>query len=131
MRFNQDMITHHRQTIQLAELAADRSSSSYVRGLSKKLIAGEEADIQVMSTWLRSWQAPVPSEQDAKTGSELRAGPGFDRRWLTVLSKQFDHGIQMAEVVRAAGRHGPTLQLADRLITEQRAQLADITKQLA
>lgn len=131
VRFSQDMITHHRQTIRLAELAADRGGSAFVRELGKKLIPAERADIETMSAWLRSWQVPLPSEPVAKTDAELPAGAGFDRRWLAALSKHLEHGVQMAELVRSAGRHGPTLELAGRIITEQRAELADIAEHVA
>ncbi|WP_214322761.1 DUF305 domain-containing protein [Nonomuraea sediminis] len=131
VRFSEDMIVHHRQTIQLAKLASGRGESAYVRGLSAKLVPAEEADIATMSAWLRSWQAPPPPVPVAQVGAELRAGPGFDRRWMAALSTQLEHGIQMAEAVKAAGRHGPTRELADRIITEHRATLADLAKRPA
>ncbi|MDP4505455.1 DUF305 domain-containing protein [Nonomuraea turcica] len=130
VRFNQQMIIHHRQTIQLAELAADRSSSSYVRELSKKLIAAEQADIQKMSEWLKSWQQPVPAEEPSQEATELRAGPGFDRGWLTVLSRHLEHGIHMAKEVQTSGKHEPTRLLADRIVREQGEELATIADRL-
>lgn len=124
--FNQEMITHHQQTIRLAEVAAERGESSYVRDLSKKLIAEEKADIAMMSSWLRSWREPVPPEPATQPGADLPAGPGFDRKWLATLSGHLEHGVHMAETVKKAGRHGPTLELADAIIKAQRAELADV-----
>ncbi|TDD23229.1 DUF305 domain-containing protein [Nonomuraea diastatica] len=131
VRFNQQMIIHHRQTIQLAELAAERTATAWVKELSGKLIAGDKADIEAMSGWLKSWNEQVPSEQPAKEGEELRAGPGFDRGWLTMVSEHLRHGIHMAEEVRTSGRHQPTLQLAGRIIRNQNAELSGIAERLA
>ncbi|WP_433437120.1 DUF305 domain-containing protein [Nonomuraea sp. CA-141351] len=124
--FSQEMITHHQQTIQLAEVAAERGKSSYVRDLSKKLIAEEKADIEMMSSWLRSWKEPLPPEPTTQMGSELKAGPDFDRQWLKELTGHLEHGVQMAEAVSKAGKHGPTLELAGKVVQAQKAELADI-----
>ncbi|GAA3245083.1 DUF305 domain-containing protein [Nonomuraea helvata] len=126
--FSQEMIAHHQQTIQLAEVAAERGRSSYVRELAKKLIPEEKADIEMMSSWLRSWREPLPPEPTTRMGSELKAGAEFDRQWLKELSGHLEHGVMMAEEVRKAGRHGPTLELADKVVQAQKAELADIAE---
>ncbi|MBE1589805.1 DUF305 domain-containing protein [Nonomuraea angiospora] len=127
--FSQEMITHHQQTIQLAEVAAKSGKSPYVRDLSTKLIAEEKADIDMMTSWLESWKETVPPEPTDRMGSELKAGAGFDKEWLTALSGHLEHGVMMAETVKKSGKHGPTLELADKIITAQKAELAEIAKQ--
>lgn len=131
--FSKDMIGHHQETIYLAKVGAERGGDSYVRDLSKKLLGAEQADIDMMASWLQSWQVAVPvtSADAMKAGAELAAGDDFDRKWLTTLSEHLKHGVHMAEQVKGAGRHGPTLELADRLIKEQNVQLAEIAKRLA
>jgi uncharacterized protein (DUF305 family) len=61
VRFSQQMIPHHWQAIQIAALASERGSDSYVKTLAKEITEHEAADIRVMSGWLRSWQVEVPS----------------------------------------------------------------------
>jgi uncharacterized protein (DUF305 family) len=129
--FNHEMITHHHQTIQLAEVGAERGGSSYVRELSKELIAKEQADIKMMASWLQSWEKPVPAAPAASMGAELKAGSGFDKQWLTALSGHLEHGVHMAGTVRKTGKHGPTLELAAQIIKNQNAELAEIAKRLA
>nr|SBO97922.1 putative lipoprotein [Nonomuraea gerenzanensis] len=128
--FNQEMITHHQQTIQLAEAADGRAGSSYVRELAGKLIPEERADIAMMESWLRSWNEAVPVKAAAGTGKDLPEGDGFDRAWLTALSEHLHHGVMMAETVRKSGRHGPTLELAEKIIEVQNAELKEITGRL-
>lgn len=131
VRFSQQMIAHHRQTIHLAELASERGGSAYVRELSAKIIPGEQADIQKMSGWLKSWQQAVPAEEATEEGDQLRAGAGFDRGWLTMLSGHLEHGIHMAKEIQTKGEHAPTRQLADEIVHVQSDELAAITKRLA
>ncbi|GAA4950132.1 hypothetical protein GCM10023334_064280 [Nonomuraea thailandensis] len=129
--FNQEMITHHQQTIQLAEAAAGRAGSSYVRDLAGKLIPEERADIAMMESWLRSWNETVPVKPVAAMGADLPEGDAFDGAWLRALSEHLHHGVMMAETVRKSGRHGPTLELAGKIIQVQNAELKEIGERLA
>jgi uncharacterized protein (DUF305 family) len=144
VRFSQEMISHHWQTIQLAELAADRSTDTYVRELAEKIKQGESADIELMSGWLRSWKVEVPARNDNATHEmpgmlsttqvsslKRRSGADFDKLWLGVLGKHLSSGVQMAEIVVALGQHGPTSDLAKKMATDQRAQISEITKRIA
>ncbi|MET7460861.1 DUF305 domain-containing protein [Nonomuraea sp. NPDC005501] len=150
--FSQEMITHHRLTIRLAELAPDRSDTAYVRDLAGKLVAAEQKDITQMTSWLRSWKAEVPDESHAghdmpgmESGTNMAgmvsaddlaalkklSGPAFDRAWLKALADHLDAGVKMAEVAQALGKHAPTVTLARRLVEEQREEVAAIRQHLA
>ncbi|GAA4195024.1 DUF305 domain-containing protein [Streptosporangium oxazolinicum] len=144
VRFSQEMIPHHRQTIQLADLVAGRSENPYVRDLAAKIKKKESADIDLMSGWLRSWKVEVPAEGDHAAHNmpgmlsatqlsslEGRSGASFDKLWLSVLGKHLNSGVQMAKVAIALGRHRPTTQLAEKMVSEQRAQITEIGKKLA
>lgn len=144
VRFSQEMIPHHRQTIQLADLVDGRSENPYVRDLAAKIKKVESADIDLMSGWLRSWKVEVPAEGDHAAHNmpgmlsatqisslEGRSGAAFDKLWLSVLGKHLNSGVQMAQVAIALGRHRPTTQLAEKMVTEQRAQITEIGKKLA
>jgi uncharacterized protein (DUF305 family) len=139
LAFSQQMIPHHLQTIQLAELAEERSDDAYVRQVAAKLKTKERDDIELMSSWLRSWGAAVPSAPPRKghtmpgmltpaqlTALERREGEAFDRLWLSALATHLGSGITMAETVRAGGQHKPTAALVDALIAEQSALIAEL-----
>jgi uncharacterized protein (DUF305 family) len=136
VQFNKDMIVHHHQTIELAELVAKHTQTPYVRDLSQKLETSEKADIEQMSGWLRTWQINVPAEDKegvAKQVAQLNAksGEAFDKLWLAAISDHLDHGIMMATSAQSGGKHLPTIELAQRLVTEQTAQVAEIKEKLA
>ncbi|MER5628772.1 DUF305 domain-containing protein [Streptosporangium sp. NPDC002544] len=144
VRFSQEMIPHHRQAIQLADLVTGRTQNPYVRDLAAKIRQSESADIDLMSGWLRSWQVEIPADDDhaahnmpgvlsATQISSLkrRSGAAFDKLWLSLLGRHLDSGVRMAQVVIALGSRRPTVQLAERLLTEQRAQIGEIGRKLA
>lgn len=134
--FSQEMITHHRQTIQLAELVAKRTDTPYVRELSQKLETNEKADIEKMSSWLKSWQVSVPAEDTKGVAQQVaqlssKSGKAFDTLWLSLISQHLDHGVMMASSAQSGGKHGPTIEMAARLVTEQTAQIAEIKEHQA
>jgi uncharacterized protein (DUF305 family) len=138
VRFSQHMIPHHRQTISLAELAADRTTSAYVRDLGRRLAAGEQADIDRMASWLRAWGRAVPEDHgpahvmpgmlapEQVAELERGSGAGFDRKWLSVMVDHLESGVQMAETVQSEGAHRPTAELAEDIVTTQRARIEEI-----
>ncbi|MCQ9129909.1 DUF305 domain-containing protein [Streptomyces hilarionis] len=72
--FAQGMIPHHRQALEMAELAAGRASSAQVKDLASRIEKAQDPEIQTMSGWLTSWGEKVPSTSDATAGSM----PGMD-----------------------------------------------------
>ncbi|GII28670.1 DUF305 domain-containing protein [Planotetraspora mira] len=143
VRFSQEMIPHHWQTIQIAALASERGSDSYVKTLAKEITEHEAADIRVMSGWLRSWQVEVPSG-DIDMGHDMpgmisktqilalegRSGADFDRLWLSVLAKHLDAGVAMAEKAAGSGEHQGTKDLANKIVKTQRAEIEQIVDHL-
>jgi uncharacterized protein (DUF305 family) len=143
VRFSQEMIPHHQQTIQMAELVSTRTSNEYVLTVSEHLIDDERTEIRQMSAWLKAWNKPIPEENAKSTHSmpgmlsqqqmatmARQSGDEFDRTWLTLLSTHLGHGIVMVENVQGKGRHQPTLDLAGKLINGQRQQIAEIATHL-
>ncbi|WP_340559442.1 DUF305 domain-containing protein [Streptomyces sp. GSL17-111] len=58
--FAQEMIPHHRQAIEMAELAPERAGSPEVRALAAEIEEAQAPEIETMSGWLRGWGEPVP-----------------------------------------------------------------------
>src|SRR5262245_5438031 len=58
--FTQQMIVHHRQSIAMAQAAQVRAADARVRNFATKIAAEEGPQIATMTTWLHTWQQPVP-----------------------------------------------------------------------
>ncbi|WP_326686935.1 DUF305 domain-containing protein [Streptomyces sp. NBC_01795] len=59
--FAKGMIPHHRQAVEMSDLAASRASSSEVKSLAKKIAKAQGPEITTMSGWLKSWGVKVPA----------------------------------------------------------------------
>ena len=136
--FSQQMIPHHRQSLQLAKLVAKRSSSEFVKDTAAEITTAETAEIEVMSGWLKSWSIEVPADSQAVHSMpgmlsaaeisvlEKASGQAFDKQWLATMLKHLNSGVQMATTALETGQHPPTKTLAQQIITEQTARITAI-----
>ena len=65
--FATDMIPHHQQAVQMAELAADRAGSDQVRQLAEDIEAAQGPEIDTMTGWLDDWGQEVSIEAPPKS----------------------------------------------------------------
>jgi uncharacterized protein (DUF305 family) len=138
VRFSQQMIPHHRQSIQVAKLVAQRSSSEFVKTTASEITTAETAEIELMSGWLKSWNIDLPADGQAVHSMpgmlsaaevsvlEKASGQTFDRQWLVTMRKHLNSGVQMAKTALATGQHPQTKTLAQEIITEQTARITAI-----
>jgi uncharacterized protein (DUF305 family) len=62
--FARDMIVHHGQAVQMAEIIRDKTESDAVRLLASDISLTQQGQVGIMQGWLQVWGLPV-------TGSEL------------------------------------------------------------
>src|SRR3954463_793159 len=53
--FLQQMIQHHRSGIEMAKLASDHTARAELRQFAEKMISKQQAEIDKMTGWLKSW----------------------------------------------------------------------------
>jgi uncharacterized protein (DUF305 family) len=146
--FATEMIQHHRQAVEMAELAADRASSQEVKDLATKVKAAQDPEIQTMSGWLTSWGEEVPADMSGMEGHDMSSGmPGmmssedmdklekasgveFDKMFLDMMVQHHEGAVEMAETEKADGRYAPATKLADDVITAQTAEIEQMNKML-
>ncbi|NUT27733.1 MAG: DUF305 domain-containing protein [Streptomyces sp.] len=151
--FAQGMIPHHRQAVQMAELAADRASSAEVKDLASRIQKAQDPEIETMSGWLKTWGEDVPSAMpgmdhsgghssgggsdmagmmDQKDMDKLSkaSGKDFDTMFLTMMIEHHEGAVEMATGEKTKGRYGPATELADAVITAQTAEIKEMNKLL-
>lgn len=146
--FAQMMIMHHRQAIDMAKMASTRAASADVKTLATKIQAAQDPEIQTMSTWLTTWNAPMPtgmpgmdmgdsmpmpgsmSEMDMKKLESL-SGAAFDKEFLTMMITHHKGAIQMAQEQEKNGKNPQAVALAKKIVADQTAEIAEIQKILA
>ncbi|GAA3500919.1 DUF305 domain-containing protein [Streptomyces prasinosporus] len=144
--FAKEMIQHHRQAVEMADLAADRASSQEVKDLATKIKGAQDPEIKTMSGWLTSWGEEVPADMSGMEGHDMSSGmPGmmssedmdklekasgaeFDKMFLEMMVKHHEGAVEMANTQKAEGKYGPAVKLADAVITAQTAEIEQMNK---
>ncbi|MGW4027461.1 DUF305 domain-containing protein, partial [Streptomyces sp. NPDC005009] len=60
--FAKGMIPHHRQAVEMADLAPERAQSAEVKKLAADIKKAQDPEIKKLSGWLTSWGEEVPAE---------------------------------------------------------------------
>ncbi|OXM47751.1 DUF305 domain-containing protein [Amycolatopsis thailandensis] len=141
--FSQQMVPHHQQSIQVANLASERSASEYVKATAAKIVKAESAEVQTMTGWLQAWNAAVlPAAGHAGhampgmiTEGQVASlqnltGAEFDKTWLPLMAEHLRNGVAMAKTVLSSGEHAETKALAQEIVENQTAAIDEITAQL-
>ncbi|MFE6222680.1 DUF305 domain-containing protein [Streptomyces sp. NPDC057854] len=148
--FAQGMIPHHRQAVMMADMAETRAASRDVKTLAAEIKKAQEPEIATMSAWLTAWGEEVPQGMDGMDGmdhgdassmpgmmtdqqmDDMRgaSGKAFDTMFLTQMIKHHEGAIAMAETEKKEGAYGPAKELADDIITAQKAEIAHMREML-
>ncbi|WP_210585170.1 DUF305 domain-containing protein [Streptomyces sp. GESEQ-35] len=149
--FATEMIQHHRQAVEMADLADSRASSQEVKDLATKIKAAQDPEIKTMSGWLTSWGEEVPEDMssampgmDHDMSSSMpgmmssedmdkldkASGAEFDTMFLEMMVEHHEGAIEMARTEKADGKYGPATKLADDVITAQTAEIGQMNKML-
>ncbi|WP_435615903.1 DUF305 domain-containing protein [Streptomyces coelicoflavus] len=145
--FAQGMIQHHRQALEMARLAADRSASAEVEDLAARIEKAQEPEITTMTGWLTAWGEEVPESMPGMDHSAHSGMPGmmgdedmtklkeasgreFDTMFLTMMVEHHEGAVEMAGTEKAKGRYAPAKTLADAIATAQNAEITEMNKLL-
>ena len=114
VRFLQDMIPHHNQAVQMAELVADRTNRPEVVDAAGRITLSQQDEMEFMERWLsdRGERLPTPSDHGAMrtdhrmagmaTPEQLAAlaeteGTAFDRMFLQLMITHHEGAVTMVE----------------------------------
>jgi uncharacterized protein (DUF305 family) len=139
--FASDMITHHRQAVEMAGLASGRSANPKVLALAKRIEAAQQPEIDDMTGWLDAWGSAMPedmSEHDmgdsmpgmmsAADVADLKKlkGAEFDGMFLTMMIDHHEGAITMAETQATDGSNPDAVALAKAVITAQTTEITEM-----
>ncbi|WP_217165331.1 DUF305 domain-containing protein [Streptomyces sp. AC512_CC834] len=150
--FAQGMIPHHRQALEMARLAADRSASAEVEDLAARIEKAQDPEITTMTGWLTAWgeEVPQPTGSTGSTGSmpgmdhsahsgmpgmmdgqdmaelEKASGRAFDTKFLTMMVEHHEGAVEMAGTEKAKGGYAPAKALAEDIVTAQNAEITEM-----
>lgn len=141
-QFASMMAKHHQDGIEMARAEESGGSSSTVKALAAKIRQSQEKDLPELKSHAARSSAPTGTsgstehdkmmEQQSQTMmSRLKStsGSARDHAFLEEMSKHHEQAINMTE---GAKLQDPELKkLAQRMLTEQRQEVAELKKELS
>ncbi|MFH9015364.1 DUF305 domain-containing protein [Streptomyces sp. NPDC017943] len=145
--FAAGMIPHHRQAVEMADLAPERAQSAEVKKLAADIKKAQDPEIKTLSGWLTSWGEQVPAQgamghsmHGGASGGmmtvqemerlEKASGKAFDTAFMDLMIKHHEGAVAMAETEQADGAYGPAKKMAGQIITSQSAEIERMNKLL-
>jgi uncharacterized protein (DUF305 family) len=146
--FAQQMIPHHEQAIEMAELAETRAASQEVKDLAGDIETAQDPEIETMTGWLGAWGEDMPGQgehggrhdttdmpgmidEEAMSDLEAATGEEFDRLFLTSMIEHHEGALDMARAEQEDGEYPDAIALAEDIEAAQRAEIATMKELLA
>lgn len=144
--FVQQMIPHHQQAVEMADMAPKQAASPRVIALAKRIRTAQAPEIAQMRSWLKTWKKPETSTgQDSGMGHGgmasmgegmmssddmkqlgLRSGPAFDHQFLTMMVRHHQGAVSMANQELKSGRSSDAKSLARNIVKTQQAEIGEM-----
>lgn len=146
--FAQGMLPHHRQAVEMAEMAQGRTDTPEVLQLAEEIAAAQGPEIQTMTAFLEAWGAEVPAEgmdmgsemegmdhggmegmagmMSAEDMAELESAIGetFDRMFLEGMVVHHEGAVEMAQQELDSGENPSALTLAQEIVDAQESEIS-------
>ncbi|MEJ7795271.1 MAG: DUF305 domain-containing protein [Nocardioides sp.] len=147
--FATDMIPHHAQAVEMADLAADRAGSQDVKDLAENISAAQGPEIEQMSAWLEAWGEEVPDTAGGMEGMEgmedmpgmmssadmesleTASGAEFDEMFLSMMVEHHQGAIEMAQTEQSEGENPEAIDLAETIEETQTEEMSSMEDLLA
>ena len=148
--FMRDMIHHHDQAVQMAEMVKERTNTPELVAVAGRINSSQADEISFMQNWLRERGEEVPNPSahrgmDMKGTMEGMASPAdlarlqslkgteFDRLFLTLMIAHHDGALKMVDalVKKPGAAYDPVLFLfTSDVKTEQKAEIERMSRLL-
>jgi len=150
--FAQQMIPHHQQAIEMAQLAQGRASNPDVLELADDIEAAQGPEIDTLEGWLEAWGEDVPSggmagmdhgdmsnddgamsgmmdEEDMNDLTDA-SGAAWDRMFLEMMIEHHEGAVEMAQVEVDDGANPDAVAMANQIIRDQQAEITQMQQLL-
>jgi uncharacterized protein (DUF305 family) len=148
IRFAQMMVPHHRQALEMSELALGRARSPEVKALAEQIRSAQDPEIDTLNDFLAAWGAqPVEGGMDHSgadhSGSSgmmaqgemdalaAASGAAFDTMFLEMMVVHHEGAVAEAEREVAEGANPQAKELATQIVSGQTAEIEQMRQLLA
>jgi len=147
--FAQMMIPHHREAVEMADLAVDRAQNPEVKALAEQIRAAQEPEITQLTGFLTAWGAAVPAAGSmsgmdhgnmpgtsgtpaipgAMTPEQMEqlrtaTGTGYDSMFLAMMIEHHRGAVAMAQGEVENGGNPDAKQLAEKIVADQNTEIS-------
>jgi len=142
--FVQEMLPHHQQAVEMADLALDpaHQASPAVMDLATRIKTAQSAEIISMNAWLVEWGAdPIDGQMDHgnmdhngmgmmssadMTALAAATGAAFDRLWVEGMISHHEGALMMASHIAHRGADARVHDLSGAITKSQTAEIAEM-----
>lgn len=148
--FVKDMLPHHSQAVEMADMALSRDTTPKVKALARQIKGEQAPEISAMGGWLLGWGGQVPAvdamgasnmggmsggtgmmSADQMTSLDKASGTDFTRMWLMDMTGHHTGAVEMARIETTSGQSADAKQLATSIVSSQTAEIATMKELLA
>lgn len=144
-QFAQMMIVHHEGAVEMAGLAAEKSSSPEVKDLADRIAGAQQPEIDLMTGWLSSWDEDLEAmnhegmdmggmDMDGMSQEEAMdmlgglSGAEFDEHFLHLMTAHHQGAIEMSQTELEEGVNEEATALAQTIIGAQTQEINEMTE---
>lgn len=104
-QFLDRMTQHHREGIEMAEVAQAKSQNKVIKQMTQKMIQDQSQEIEQMQQWRKQKYGDIPKTKEMPSSvdmTELNTATGkvFDKRFLDKMTEHHDIGKIMFQEAR-------------------------------
>ena len=146
--FATDMLPHHTQAVEMAEMALSRATDPKVQALAKQIKIEQAPEISSMRGWLAGWGKPAAAGESHEMSGmhggaggmmsdgdmqqlDKASGQAFAKRWLTGMTRHHQGAVEMARTELTNGQNLEAKALATGIVGSQSAEIATMKTLLA
>lgn len=133
--FIEQMVQHHHDAIQMAQMAQDRAKVSRVQGVASTIVSTQQKEIDEMKGWYKQWyrkdlpemaDMPGMAEDPSMNMGKLNGASDFDLEFVNQMILHHQKAIQMAKDVLPKAKHKELKDLANSIISNQTKEVSEM-----
>lgn len=144
--FATEMIPHHRQAVEMAQIVLDRGTTADVKALAQRIKDAQSPEIAELSGFLMAFGEKVPQNGSSMGGMQhgssdngmgmmsdadmsqmmKMSGVELEKMFLTSMIGHHDGAIAMARTELADGSYAPAKALAQKIIDAQAKEITEM-----
>ncbi|GAA2527988.1 hypothetical protein GCM10009860_04690 [Microbacterium mitrae] len=132
------MIGHHQQAIEMSDIVLAKSGvDEQVVALAERIKAAQQPEIDQLTEWVTAWGGDVADYTDMGHGDGMMSaddmaalesadGPQASVLFLEQMIVHHEGAVEMAEEEVGSGQNPDAITLAEKIITDQKAEISEM-----